>query len=195
MIDMAESSNKKFRTCRELESFYSTDKCKCAHYREHFPECSCETECVSAHSPGVVMDDELVVRTIFHSDHIDAEGRLTPSSFRASMGNRGLSVDRLTYISTTDLLAKTSVSKNVQRFHCFATTRCGQIREPRDKESSRRLFAVYDTAMSENRAHAEICMNVYFEKGTPKRRDLNMKVVEILRDIFGVCSDSPPERE
>ena len=51
--------------CKELERKYHDRGCKCIRYREEHPACECERYSVSDHSPGLVRDDELLIRTLY----------------------------------------------------------------------------------------------------------------------------------
>ena len=82
-------------SCRELESHYGNDDCKFRHYRESFPDCQCEEECVSSHSPGLVDDDEVLVQTVFADWATDRDGRPKPMYFRSDASKGGFSVVRI----------------------------------------------------------------------------------------------------
>ncbi len=55
-----------------------------------------------------------------------------------------------------------------------------------------RLFCLYDTATTENEAHADICQNLYLEPGTKNRRKLMMEFAWHLRHAFGLLLSLPP---
>ena len=77
--------------CIELETHYGQGDRKCARYREKFPECVCEHESVSEHSPGPVADGEVLVRNLFREQQTDQEGHLKPVYFRPEPATRGFS--------------------------------------------------------------------------------------------------------
>ncbi len=183
-----------FRNCRELEAYFGSDDCKCSHYRKYFPDCACELTSVSEYSPGVVQDEEMVVRTIFNPAHIDPDGHLSPSYFRATMGRKGLSIDRLLYINEEQLIKQKRDTTGFSGDLYFVKTSVRELRQVRDSDGTR-LFAIYDTATVDNHAHAEVCMNLYFEKGTRSRLQKNMNIVLKLRQIFGACERVPADAD
>lgn len=176
--------SKKFASCKDLELKYHDDKCKCKRFIEHFPNCHCESESVSDYSPFPVRDDEILVRKIFNQSHIDTDGRPNPLYVQGSLRS-GISVDRLFYLDEEKLTEYQSENKNSSSL-LFTSVRCEDLRQA-ECEDGQRLFAVYDTATADNRAHAEICRNVYFAPGTPDRRDKNRRVAKRLRQLFGKC--------
>ena len=90
-------------SCIDLESQHGHGQCKCSHYRQHFPDCACEGESVSHHSPGLVEDDEVLVRTVFREGVVDSDGRPKPSYFRRDPESRGFSVDRMRIVNPQSL--------------------------------------------------------------------------------------------
>ena len=82
-------------SCIELETQYGQGDCKCARYWEEFPECVCEHESVSEHSPSPVASSGVLVRTLVREQQIDQEGRLKPVCFRPEPATRGFSVNRV----------------------------------------------------------------------------------------------------
>lgn len=76
-------------SCIVLETRHGQGDCKCARYREEFPNCACERESVSKHSPGPVDDSEVLVRTLFRERHIDQDRHFEPSHFRLEAVNGG----------------------------------------------------------------------------------------------------------
>ena len=181
---------KKFRSCRELEAHFRNDDCKCEHYRKHFPNCKCESESVSDHSPCVVRDEEILIRTVFNPKNIDPDGRLKPGYFRGRLGKSGFSVDRLCITDDESLILRKRQLQTHGGHLSFSGGRCIDIRHVRNIDG-RRLFGIYDTATRENDAHADICQNVYYDSGTASRKRKNLEIADQLRDIFSVCVESP----
>lgn len=179
------------RSCRELERQYGQSDCKCARYREYFPDCECERESVSPHSPGRVEDDEVLVRTLFSETHVDLDGRPKPAYFRSDPGKRGMSVDRMRHTDPEALINKKTQDGKYGGYLAFLAANSGRLREL-EHDDGRRLFCLYDSATSENIAHADICQNVYLESCTPRRKPRMMAIAWRLRDAFGVARGFPP---
>ena len=175
--------------CRELEARHGSGNCKCVHYREKFPDCKCEEESVSEHSPGRVYDDEVLVRTIFNPIFVDQRGHLTPTYFQNAVvkdfTDRGLSVNRKGYLTERALTIRLQHHpSNRHDYVRFIAARCGDLR--RLRFNGKRAICVYDSATEEDRSHADLCQSVSTEPNATKResRTLRMKTARMLQDEF-----------
>lgn len=178
-------------SCVELEAKYGQGKCKCAHYREIFPDCACERESVSKHSPGSVDNSETLVRTIFREQDVGSDGLVKPAHFRPEPSTRGFSVDRVHLAGVEGLRSSKRADPRFDGYLSFVAARCGDIRYLLADEG-RRLFCIYDTAIEENRAHADICQNVVLQSGDENRKSRMMDIAWQLRDAFGAPQQEPP---
>ncbi len=117
----------------------------------------------SRHSPGVVNSDESVLRLAFHPIHFDSESQSLKPSAVSDVKDKGLSVDRLRYasregcIETGRLRAAraTEAGRQPRGVHAVSTLRVKDVRSV--VTQGERSFAVYDTALEDNRAHADVC--------------------------------------
>lgn len=176
--------------CKELERKYHDSGCKCIRYREEYPGCECERYSVSDHSPGLVRDDELLIRTLYSPYQIDEKGTVTPASFRDAL-ERGLSINRKSCIGEADL--RKGIEGKIERdrkegkerdeFYRVVTARCGDVRRL-FSEDGERLFCVYDTASQEDVSHADVCQALDPPPGTPNRKMLRKKTSTRLFDVF-----------
>ena len=178
-------------SCIELETKYGQGDCKCARYREHFPDCACEQESVSEHSPGPVDDREVLVRTLFSDQQIDRDGRPKPSYFRPDPATRGFSVDRMLLASPESLASSKEADARYNGYLRFIATRSKDVRALA-LDDRKRLFCVYDSATAENNAHADICQNVYVEPGAQDRKRRMMEIAWQLRHAFHPPQPVPP---
>ena len=176
-------------TCLELETQYGQGDCKCTHYREKFPDCACEHESVSQHSPGPVADSEVLVRTLFRRQQIDREGRLKPAYFRRDPEARGFSVDRVLLMGCEPLKSNKLIDARYDGHLQFITTCTKDVRELLDGE--KRLFCVYDSGTMENNFHADICQNLHIETGAQHRKSRMMEIAWKLRSVFGSPQPAP----
>ena len=177
--------------CRELEAKYSQTECKCARYRDKFPDCMCERESVSVHSPGPVADDEILVRSIFTERELDQEGRVKPVHFRQEPSTRGFSVDRVNRTQLGSLKSSKRKDARHKGYLKFAAARSSDIRNLVNDDETR-LFCIYDTATDENHAHADICQNVILQVGVENRRKRMMEIAWQLRSVFRMPQLEPP---
>lgn len=177
-------------SCIELETQYGQSDCKCARYREDFPDCACERESVSEYSPHPVTDSEVVVRTIFREQEIDRDGRVKPVHFRREPATRGFSVDRVLLVGSEHLKSSKRADPRYNGYLRFIATYSGDVREL--LEDGQRLFCIYDSATTDNNAHADICQNVHVEPGTENRKLRMMEIAWQLRSVFRPPGVVPP---
>lgn len=177
-------------SCMELEARYGQDHCKCTRYREKFPDCECERESVSEHSPGPVADSEVLVRTLFQQQQIDRAGRLKPVYFRRDPEARGFSVDRVLLMGPDSLKSSKRADVRFDGYLRFIATCAKDIRELLERD--KRLFCVYDSGTAENNFHADICQNLHVEPGTPNRKARMMEIAWQLRSTFCAPQPVPP---
>ena len=171
--------------CRELEDQHGGGECKCAHYSERFPDCMCERKSVSEHSPGIVCNDEVLVRAIFNLNWINRKTeRLNDSYFRNDKGaRRGWSVNRTSYIDTDKLRDRMMTDEKYKGYLGFISVECGRVRAL--THDDQRLFCIYDTAIQEDPSHADICQAVFIPKGTENRKHKMLRISRRLQDEFG----------
>ena len=182
-------------SCLDLERKYHKHECKCAHFRERFPDCKCEQHSVSEFSPGLVGDGEVLIRTIFNRLHIDEDGRINPIYFGFDPPRRGFSVDRLQYTNDNELISRKIIDNRYDGFLAFLGVRCREIRILKNDEDNRRLFCVYDSATSDNVCHVDICQNVYHEKGVVNRTVQNRRIAWKLWKVFSNPVEFPSQIE
>ena len=90
-------------SCSEI---YTVTSNRCKFAQQNDPQCNCETVSVSQYSPGVVEDNEILIRQIYSPHHIDEEtGRVNTSAFTDAQ-DQGMSVNRKTYSSIEELNKK-----------------------------------------------------------------------------------------
>ncbi|MCY4237704.1 MAG: hypothetical protein OXC93_05050 [Rhodospirillaceae bacterium] len=126
-----------------------------------FPEHLDESVSASPeHSPGVVLDSEILLREMFNPQHVvDGEVVVTAISL-TELRSAGFSVHRKEFVSL-DVIQK-SIEERLRRprkgqpwkDEGVAEILTGDVRNIR--ENGECLFAVIDTALAENRGHASI---------------------------------------
>ena len=177
-------------SCIELETQYGQGDCKCVRYREEFPDCVCEHESVSAHSPGPVADNEVLVRTLFREQQIDQDGRLKPTYFRPEPATSGFSVDRVLLMGPESLQSNKRADARYNGYLKFIATCSKDVRD--FLEGGKRLFCIYDSGTDENSFHADICQNVHVEPGAQNRKPRMMEIAWQLRSAFRPPQPIPP---
>lgn len=177
-------------SCLELETRYGQGHCKCARYRERFPDCACERESVSEYSPGPVADSEVLVRTLFREQHIGPDGHVKPVYFRPEPATRGFSVDRVLLMGPEPLKSSKRTDARYNGYLQFIATYTKDVREL--LQGGKRMFCVYDSGIADNIFHADICQNLYFEPGAQNRKSRMMEIAWQLRSAFRPPQPVPP---
>lgn len=155
--------------------------------------CPAENEQQSEHSPGVIEDEERLVKVIHSPEHYDQEkGTIKPGAFSAEdlhNLNRGLSLDRILHSSRESLQerAETLTGKKKERLlEGFATTIAEKIRQITHSDGERAL-CVIDDGLKENPAHS-ICIRAG-DQTKSKMRGIRGKLMDVfdlgsLDDLF-----------
>ena len=112
----------------------------------------------SAYSPGVVQDEEELLRIIFHPEHISDNGDVLPTAIALEdLRSRGFSVDRRQHAQRNIMQQTVECLRNRQPNHrqvdFIAQLLCEAVREMQDNDQER-AFIVIDTACETNIAHA-----------------------------------------
>src|SRR5919198_784303 len=113
----------------------------------------------SAYSPGVVKDEEELLRIIFYPEHI-VDNIVQPSAIALDdLRSRGFSVDRRQYVQHDVLQQNIDHLRNRQQearqVDYIARLPCRAVRDIQDNNAER-AFIVIDTAYEMNIAHASI---------------------------------------
>lgn len=159
-------------SCVAIPSTLSSEprKTACERVASAFPACKCESESVvPCLSPGTIKSTEELVR--FVSDHdFDHETQEVKSSLFSHAGMNGMSVTRMESAGAEGLA-------NQQRsggYRGYVTASCEAIRKL--AWEGERMFAIYDTALPDNHAHADVCQAVFKprSKASAMRRQLQL---------------------
>lgn len=163
--------------CVDIPAFLREDhepKTRCERLSAALGGFQCENESVAPGiSPGIIALDEPLVRYLLE-DHIeempDGSKAVKPNAF-SHAGTNGMSVDRRRHISNTHAAAE--VARN---YVGYVLATCANIRDI--QAEGKRCFAVYDTALNINPAHADICQCVF----APKSQQAKYR--RRLKDVF-----------
>ena len=137
-------------------------------------------------SPGVVENDEFLLRELFNPQHIDDDGQVLPAAISLEdLRHRGFSVNRIEYVSPDFM--RSSVEERLSRprggkpwrDEGVARLETRQVR--RFRAEGDQAFAVIDTALPENPGHASIYVTKP-EKGEAYARELRSLLLPLLQD-------------
>jgi hypothetical protein len=123
-----------------------------------------------AFSPGPVEAIEILVRFVPALD-FDADTRTVKPSLFAHSGTIGMSVTRMNHLDSSEL----GLQEAARGYVGYVTAPAYDVRNLRS--DGERLFAIYDTALPENKAHADICQAVFSQprsKLSEMRRQLQL---------------------
>jgi len=150
-----------------------------------FPHCICEQHSISSYSPGIVQDEEYLIRLIFSPTHFNEQtGQLKPFAF-FDCKDKGLSVNRMQYTSVEELKQTAAFISHGRKIIGVVVAKCADIRAVLDE--SERAFCIYDTATKNNPSHADICQAVAdacISNKTGKGRKLGSKLRRKLMKLF-----------
>ena len=128
------------------------------NYTHHLDENSSASP---VHSPGVVRDDEFLLRLMFNPQHVE-NGKLTPAAVTASdLHTKGFSVYRLGYVSIEFIVAKEENTLRKERKDNVTWTTEGVAKLSASsvrniKFDEEQAFVIIDTAKENEEGHAEI---------------------------------------
>lgn len=123
----------------------------------------------SQHSPGKVADEEQLMRQLSHPFFVDRDTQEIKAAAFNDVFNHGMSVERSQYWSEQDArergLARAHAYNQTQSdptkhrtFVAFAVLIAGEVRSLKSEPDDQRCLAVYDTALEDVPAHADVCM-------------------------------------
>lgn len=158
---------------------------RCGRFAELKPGCACEAQCLSPHSPGPVLGSEALARLIYSPLHVDAAtGEVTEAAF-SDAKDKGLSVQRVAHAtsSATRVIGETKLADDLAKgrtdraFLGVVVAGAQEIRALTYDDGTR-AFCVYDSALPELQAHADVCQT---SAGPSSMKRTRKK----LRDLFG----------
>lgn len=141
-------------------------------------------------SPGVVADEELLLRELFSPQHINDDGQASAATISLKdLRYRGFSVNRISYVSQDFI--RLSVSERLARprrerpwrDEGVAKFQARQIRKIRVEGNQ--AFVVIDTALVENPGHASIYVTRP-EKGEAYARELRKLLLPFLQNRMSI---------
>jgi hypothetical protein len=127
----------------------------------------------SIHSPGPIKSGEELARVVVSPIHIDVESGEIKPAFVSDVKNKGGSSDRLAHCAIDVAMARSAAiqagknaglepvrHRSIQGVARFSAHRLRSL----NTSSGSQAFGVYDTALADNSAHADICQLISDEK-------------------------------
>ncbi|RZF24628.1 hypothetical protein EVC45_37930 [Paraburkholderia sp. UYCP14C] len=150
-----------------------------------------EGETASDHSPGVVKNEELIVRQVMHPNFFDDEKQKIKPIWFDDVTNRGFSSDRLAYTTVEEVIARAKARadernakpENAEKppvtVHSLGKLPVSRIREVICDDA--RAFGVYDTARADNISHTDVCQ---LANGTQKARSIRYELYAMTEHVL-----------
>ena len=154
-----------------------------------------ENESQSQYSPGIVQDEETLLRLGFSPEHM-RDGKIGPSAIAfEDLTARGMSVDREKYVRRQVISDKAEDMMNrgldSRKEALVSTFSCRDVRRLTD-QNGRRAFVVIDTAIPENSAHASIYSAYAQDRGQVRKiRKLLLELLQNYQPLNVYLSRSP----
>jgi len=142
--------------CQKIANQHNRCKALCLQ----FPHCTCEQHSVSPYSPGIVQDEECLVRLIFSPTHFNEQtGKLKPFAF-FDCKDKGLSVNRMQYTSVEELKQTAAFISHGRKIIGGVVAKCADIRavldeHERDYLSTRAAKYEINQALSKSQTRIE----------------------------------------
>jgi hypothetical protein len=161
--------------CQEFFEQNAQNRAKCKELQK-FPvetQIEWESQRASSASPGPVNDAEVLVRQIMSPLHFDEEAREFKAAAFSDVKDKGCSVNRLAH--TTEEALKAVLAQRVERTNAnpdraedrypwgLLHLSCAALRSITTAGPDgiqKRGLVVYDTALPEDRSHADVCQTM-----------------------------------
>ena len=143
-------------------------------------------------SPGVVVDDEILIRELYNPNDISEKEVKNSAIPRQDLICRGLSCHRLEYVSksiVTELTERRLANKDGWQFVGLARLRVRSIRSLQC--NGRRAFVVIDTALEQNRSHASVFAADGLSTSKSQAKELRRILMPLFRDIVSLNDAFP----
>jgi hypothetical protein len=171
--------------CREAFQEAVMSGTRCERLTELAPDCGCEAGSVSPYSPGPVSREETLARLIYSPHHIDREtGEVTEAAF-SDVKDKGLSVQREAHAEPAEIraigerkLADDIAKGKVDRKFLGIVVAQVQALQTVTYDGGKRALCVYDSALPDQQAHADVCQTAAPPSAMKRAR-------KKLRDLFG----------
>ena len=154
----------------------------------------------SQYSPGIISNDEFLIRTIISPIHIDHESGLVKPSCVSDVKDKGGSSDRELHSTPEDSVERINkvqqeknesiTESNKKRAVIgYSKISVNKIRSIHTNDN-KRSFGIYDTSLKENISHSDICQLIPEKVSDPKdpnqgqARAARSKLFDIVKETF-----------
>lgn len=144
--------------CKQVNSSTTSLDNRVESFAKLKPGCECESDTLSEHSPGLITNDELIVRMVVSPMHISkSQPNIVKPSFLSHSETKGVSMQRLPLASTEELAncVNALTKKTGTAWLGFAQASAENIRNI-GANNGEQVYCVADAALEHNKAHAEI---------------------------------------
>lgn len=136
----------------------------------------------SSHSPGIVSEQEIVVRQVHSPLHWDPVAKVVKLGFYDDLTNKGLSVNRLIHadvevLSNDSADRAQSSNREAIGFVKFPASTAGEV----TAAVSDGAVGVFDTALEKDKSHADVCQ---IKGDRAAGRALRQRMFQALKDCI-----------
>lgn len=121
-------------------------------------------------SPGIVTPEETLARFVT-DHHFDHDAGIPKPSLFSHAGSIGMSITRIERAGAEKLADQ----QNRAKYLGYVTVSCKAVRAL--LWESERMFAVYDTALPDNTAHADVCQAAFRSKSRNSEMRRNLQTI------------------
>ena len=199
MDDQTQAVPAEENPCLEFFQEHGENKEKVKLLQVHPKLAEFESFTASSLSPCPVANDEDLLRQVFNPLHVELDtGELKPSAF-ADATDKGMSVDRLRYRQQEESfeagharaeVANARPGASPRTLHGLAKLKAKSVRELRSGDIQ--CFGVYDTALADNTAHADICQLIQDKKAA---RSARSRLLDLAKGSIVLASEQTDARK
>ena len=146
--------------CSDLHVSTENNEDRAGIIADAAPNCGCELQSLSPYSPGVVENEETILRMVCFSMHVRRSGTGLLPTFFDHVFSKGMSAQRFESTSNENLADWINMflgKIDKQAWIGYVLASCKTIREVLHGEKNLRAFCVYDAAFDGNPNHIEVC--------------------------------------
>lgn len=178
--------------CEEFFELNATNEKKVAELQKVEDAAAWQKLCASKYSPGIVLPEESIVRHITHPTFIQTETQKIKPTWFNDVTNRGFSSDRINHTTLAAVADRArrradewnakNQDKEPRTFHSLGKLEVARLRGI--ERDGRPALGIYDTALEDNAAHADVCQLIPDSRQT--ERSVRYEMYDMAQQIFEV---------
>jgi hypothetical protein len=146
-------------SCEEIDASTQDNLDRVGIFADAMPGCACERQSLSPISPGLISDNETIVRMVCSPMHVHKKQTKLMANFFSHVATVGASAQRLDHASNHELaacIAGLVLGRDDRAWLGYVSAPAAAIRAVALRQEGEQSFCVADAALQDNPAHAEI---------------------------------------